>query len=235
MDVARAASVESRGGPTRDSSRRGHALFRNAWLYFAVALALIFIGFWESYFSALSNARTTIHIHAALSVLWIVMLIAQALLIRSGRRKWHLLLGRSSYVAAPLIIGFGLLVTYEAALRAGDELSPDSLSQLTLPLYGMFQFVTAYAFAIGYRRQPQLHARLMIASAVPLLSAAVLRIIPFWSPEFAVHGHILVSEGIFLALTLNDWRIGRIRVPFPIFLVIVAMWHPLYELAPMLA
>lgn len=208
--------------------------FKNAWYYFAAALGIVFFGFWRSYFSVLETARPTIHVHAALSVLWLVGLIAQAWLIRAGQLRWHRLLGKASYVVAPMIVGFGLLVTREAAVRAGGPLSADSLKQITLPLYGMFQFVLAYSLAIAFRRQVQLHARLMIATAVPLLSAAILRIIPLWEPAFAVHGHILVSETIFLVLTLNDWRLGRIRAPFPAFLVVVALWHPLYELAPTL-
>jgi hypothetical protein len=220
-------------------------LFRNARYYFAAVLALVVYGFWHTYFAVMGSARATIHVHAALSLLWVVMLVAQASLVRNGRLRRHRRLGQASYLLFPAIVALGLVVSHEAAVRAGDELSDFSIQALTLPLYGLFQFVLAYGCAIVYRRTPALHARWMIATAIPLLSAAVLRIIPLWAPAsmtaaaseetrfaIAAHTHIVVSELILLALIANDVRLGRIRAPFPVLLFVVALWHPLFELAP---
>jgi hypothetical protein len=73
--------------------------------YFAGLLLLAIITFWPTYVS-LSPAASSIytHFHAAVATLWVLMLISQPMLIRSGRITTHRKLGRLSLVLAPLFV-----------------------------------------------------------------------------------------------------------------------------------
>lgn len=48
------------------------------------------------------------HVHGIAMLLWVLLLMMQSWLIRSGRRTGHRFLGRSSLILAPVIVGSGL-------------------------------------------------------------------------------------------------------------------------------
>ena len=94
--------------------------FRNVYIYFALVVPVAIFAFWKTYFGILGNLPETItplvHVHALLTFLWLLMLIAQAWFIRTKRFRTHRWVGRSSYVIAPLIILLGLAVLHKAYL-----------------------------------------------------------------------------------------------------------------------
>jgi hypothetical protein len=56
-----------------------------------------YLGFW---FHA-PQLATTVHVHAAAFTAWLVLLLSQILLIRTGRFRWHRALGK---VAVALVV-----------------------------------------------------------------------------------------------------------------------------------
>ena len=53
-----------------------------------------------------------VHVHAALMILWLFMVIAQAWFVRTMRFRLHRWVGRSSYLIVPVIILSGLVTTH---------------------------------------------------------------------------------------------------------------------------
>ena len=72
--------------------------------YFAGLFLLALVAYWPTYFSRVLSADHYTHFHASLAAVWILMLAAQPMLIRSKRLAWHRLLGGFSYALAPLIV-----------------------------------------------------------------------------------------------------------------------------------
>ncbi len=106
---------------------------------------------------------------------------------------------------------------------------PLSFSEIR-PQWGAFgnitQFALMYALAIYYRRDTQLHARYMISTGVVLLAAGTVRI--FWVGYPDLSGFVAAEYASFVfgalltvGLILNDRRIGRIRAPFVITLILL--------------
>ena len=97
-------------------------LYRNSIFVFAVFFTLVTWGFWSTYYSnplemvALGNSLTAVHLHGAGMTLWCVMLVSQAYLIRTNRRDLHRMIGRSSYVLAPVVIVLQWLVVRNVVL-----------------------------------------------------------------------------------------------------------------------
>jgi hypothetical protein len=63
--------------------------------YFAALFVLALIAYWNSYLSQILSASNYTHFHASLAALWILMLVAQPMLIRAKRLTWHRVLGDS--------------------------------------------------------------------------------------------------------------------------------------------
>jgi hypothetical protein len=121
-------------------------------LFATFSLAML-LAFWPSYFSRLT-AQPSLHHHAhgLAMTLWLGLLVAQAALIRSGRRAVHRQLGLVSYALVPVIVG-------HAALRslhpAGGAAAAWRL-RLFFPPWSSSRWwrLSLFALAMLYRAQP---------------------------------------------------------------------------------
>src|SRR4029079_18468933 len=114
------------------------------------------------------------HLHGAALTLWVVMLVAQAQLIRTGRRSLHRTLGKTSYVLAPAVVAITTsFVHYRVAgsLQSLERLPPVGPYFLALTLNSLLVFAAFYALAIYYRRDAGRHARWLISTVVPLVTS----------------------------------------------------------------
>ena len=72
--------------------------------YFGGLWLVALIAFWPTYLSRPLTADTYTHLHALTATLWMLMLVAQPLAIRTKRLTLHRRLGRSSYALAPVVL-----------------------------------------------------------------------------------------------------------------------------------
>ncbi len=207
-------------------------LYRQTAYLFPVMLVLVVLGFLRTYFTVLPSTRVTLHIHGLLMLAWMGALIAQGVLVRTGRMTWHRRAGKASYVIAPLIVLFGFVVMREFLGGPGSEHSQQDLQTLTVPLFAILQFGLTYALAIYYRRDTPLHARYMISTGLILMSAGTIRIFQDWvlgisSFPMAANANFIFLEVLTVGLILNDLRLGRIRAPFVLTLALFVSNHVL--------
>ncbi len=206
---------------------------RLALYVFPIMLVLVVLGFWPSYFASLQTWRLSVHIHSALMFYWMGSLIAQALFVKTGRMDWHRRIGRASFIVAPLMVFFGFLMMREVLDLEGWPLSFSEIRPIWSAFGTIVHFALTYALAIYFRRDTQLHARFMISTGVILLGAAIFRIVWVENPEMlgvvaAVNKEFVFLTLITIALILNDRRVGRIRAPFVITLVLLACRHVVF-------
>src|SRR5215475_5735242 len=104
------------------------SILRNS-VYFFAALALFAVAaFWPTYLSRIGAVTEGhVHAHGAVMASWLAMLVAQAFLIRSNRRPIHKLLGKASYVLAPLVVLSTLSLAHMRLAEAGNAPSVDLL------------------------------------------------------------------------------------------------------------
>jgi hypothetical protein len=149
----------------------------------ATLIALSVIAFWPRY---LSQPFATIdrytHVHAAAASLWLLLLIAQPLLIRARRLDLHRVLGRVSYGRAPAIVVSSVLLAH-ARFKVMDAAAFEAeAAALYLPLFSAVLFSLAYGLAVVHRRAAALHARLMVCTALVLIDPVVGRTLAFHFP-----------------------------------------------------
>ena len=222
-------------------------LYRNSIFVFAVFFTLVTWGFWSTYYSnplemvALGNSLTAVHLHGAGMTLWCVMLVSQAYLIRTNRRDLHRMIGRSSYVLAPVVIVLQWLVVRNVVLAdpmmLGEQgtLTNFAAVFMSLVLGGSVLFTGLYALAIYFRRNTAIHARLMVATTIPILPPAMDRIVLTYFPGIldslpAVHKSdalvaFAVADLFLIGLAVWDWRSRpRLRV-FPLLLLVMLVYQ----------
>ncbi len=137
---------------------------------------------------------------------WIVMLVLQTTLVRTGFMNLHRALGIGGMILALIVV---LIGTYTALVAANDPagapgtaLSPQTF--LVVPLGNLLLFGLFVILAYRRRRGKKAHKRWMLLATVNLLDAAFRRILPVaW----------LDNLGLLLAYWCAD-----------LFIVALAMW-----------
>jgi hypothetical protein len=186
-----------RGAGTLEEGVLGRSVY-----LFAGLFGLALLAFWPSYVSRLGGGSSGyVHVHAVVMTLWFGLLIAQAVLIRTGRRALHRRLGALSYGLAPVVVGAGVLLTHAALVRdaLGDPAGAGTTAYL--PLAMIAWFTVCYALAIAYRKVPALHARFMIGTCLAAVDPIASRVAAFYFPPIEDPArYALVSWGVTAAI-----------------------------------
>ncbi len=78
------------------------SLSDKSYIWFIVFFAFVILAFWFTYFTRiLDQENYRMHLHGIALILWCLMLIAQALLIRLNYRSLHRQIGKFSYLLVP--------------------------------------------------------------------------------------------------------------------------------------
>ena len=159
-------------------------------------LALVFAGFADSYIlpgmvlAALPNLL--VHIHGALFVCWIFMLVAQTWLVATRRIRAHMTLGFIAVLLVPVLYLFGVLTLFDSIRRSGTPVPPEIILVGDLEELTLFALFTSWAFVA--RRNPIAHKRLMIMGTLAMMGPAIDRI----QQPFGIFGTI----GVYVALPM---------------------------------
>jgi hypothetical protein len=159
-------------------------------------LAVVVIGFAQSYFlpglvfAKLPNKL--VHIHGALFVSWIFLLLIQNSLVAARKVKAHMTLGVLALILPPLMAIFGVLTLFDSIRRNGTGIPGELIFVGDIEELLLFLFLVGWAMLA--RRTPAMHKRLMTLATLALMGPAVNRW-PF-PPQFRLPGTILVCAGL---------------------------------------
>ena len=154
-------------------------VYRNTAIFIFIILIGVQWGFYQSYtsqFPHFKNATTLIHIHGALVMTWLILLIVQPLLIHKGKAHLHRRIGKVSYVLGPLII-ISLFLMGRAGYWRGHGSVPEQmmLDFIVLDMRGFLSFAIFWSLAMICRKTPNSHMRYMIATGILAIGPGMAR------------------------------------------------------------
>jgi uncharacterized membrane protein YozB (DUF420 family) len=209
--------------------------------FFVVFLALTVWAFWPSYFARLFEQPSLWHhAHGVVLALWLVMLVAQAQLIRTQRRSVHRRLGKLSYVLAPAVLLVTTVFVHQrmaSGLVGVTRLPAPVLQSLALMLLSLVAFAVFYGLAIAKRRDSQTHARWMVCTVFPMFTPVTDRLIAANAPSLIgllprIEGNPILpvvgfaaADLLLIALSWWDWRANRRLDVFPVALGVLLVYH----------
>jgi hypothetical protein len=155
-------------------------VYRNTAIFIFLILISVQWGFYQSYtslFLKFNNITPLIHIHGALLMTWMLLLIAQPLLIQYGRANLHRTIGKSSWVLGPLIIVSLFLIGKTGYYRGLEANVPEQnmLVFIVLDMRGFLSFAIFWSLAMITRKSPNSHMRYMIATGILAIGPGVGR------------------------------------------------------------
>ncbi len=193
-----------------------------------VILGTVLLGFAQSYYLAgvfqAHLPNLLVHIHAVVFSAWILLFIAQTLLISGKRLDLHRRIGILGAGLAASMVVLGFLVATDSLSRGfvppGSKIDPKSF--YSIPFFSTAVFCFLIIWALRARFDGPTHKRLILIATISLLGAAVNRW-PF--PIFhkgPVTSAILTLYVLFLA-SFDFWsqrRIHRATVQGGLFMII---------------
>jgi len=217
------------------------SLYKNSVFFFSGFSLLVILGFWNTYYSnPLQLPNALVHLHGLFMTIWCGMIVGQAFLIRTNRTHLHRLVGRSSYVVAPIVFFLMVAVTvagvpkFEILVSSG-VITDLGYSTMSLTLVGAVVFAALYGLAILNRRNSAVHGRLMLCTVFPIAAAALDRILVNYFPAFVARLPVIAgapfepivtwvfADLILMGLAIWDWSSDRrTNVFFPVLVVLAA-------------
>jgi hypothetical protein len=216
---------------------------------FTVAAVIVFVGFAPTfYLRSLFAGRelsTLLVVHGIASSAWIVLLLMQTLLIRTGRIRVHRTLGVLGALLAATMVALGVSVALQAAAQGtlGVHFHQQPLQFLLIPLGQILIFGVLVAVAIALRRRPAVHKRLMVIATLNLIAPAAVRmadgVFHIANPASAL---VVLVLGVAACIVYDIRTRGRIHpvfgivgpmtlLSFPMRLAVshTAAWHSVAE------
>lgn len=146
-------------------------------------------------------------VHGVVFSLWVLFFISQTALVRTHNVKLHRTLGLFGAGLGAFMVPLGIATAIVLMRFDVHRLhNPGAIPFLIVPLYSMINFAIPLALAIGWRRKPEMHRRLMLIATCALLTAAFARFpyfgrfIPFW---VAIGVDALILLGVARDLIVN--------------------------------
>jgi hypothetical protein len=162
---------------------------RSRWFYSIASLGLLtltLIGFRLFYLHLQAfpgrpltpPIRTLVMVHGVLMTAWMLLSVVQPLLVASGKKRVHMLLGKFAAGLAIGIVVAGYLVAVNAARVNPPELRLFGLAPkqfLTVPLFSIAMFAVFVGLGIWNRKRPEIHRPMMLMASLAIVSAALGR------------------------------------------------------------
>ena len=157
----------------------------------------------------LGSSNWLIAAHGGLFFLWLMVFVAQTLLIKRGAYFTHRRLGMASAALALAMVVVGYVTAIQMTRRGFDfsgdlDLKHDPLGpigQLIFPLLDIVEFALLVAAGYAFRRIGHYHKRLMLFATVALLPAPFAHLIGH-SALLRTHGTVVIIP-IFLSLAAS--------------------------------
>ena len=184
-------------------------------------LGIVVTGFGKTYFFAgmlrakLPNAL--VHVHGAVFVSWIFLLVIQPWLIAAHRVKWHMKLGLLSLVLIPSMSILGVLTVFDFLRRATPDEGPEML--LVGDLETLFLFVALTSWGLLARRDAASHKRLMILGTMTIMGPAV----GSWNLGLPVALGVIFALPL-LVVAYDLWSLKRVHRTSAVATLLTAAW-----------
>lgn len=196
----------------RDRARDFYLLFG------AMALAAILIGFSTTYF--LPGARGTldlpwvVHAHGWLAIGWVLLLIAQVVLVRSSRTRIHRKLGLLALPLALAVWASGIATALWATGRELPTMGYSAYSITAGSTMSLTVFLLLVSVAVAMRRRPDWHKRLILLATIVVLWPAFFRFrhfVPSLPRPDIFLALLLANSPILIAAVRDKLRFGAVH------------------------
>jgi len=169
---------------------------------------IVLTGFAKTYFLAgmmfAKLPNRLVHVHGAVFVSWVSLLVAQTWLVAVHKTKWHRKLGVLALILLPAMSILGALTVIDFVRRALDYETPELILAGDLETLALFVLLTSWALLSRY--EASAHKRLMILGTMAIMGPAIDR----WNLGIAITVGTVFGLPL-LVLAYDLWLLKRVH------------------------
>lgn len=174
--------------------------------------------FFYPLFAGTFHAHPMIYVHGAFLFGWVAFFLSQALLAQRGKMSRHRGLGWIGGALSAGVVGSTIFVAILAGQRvAASGARGVANGELFVVMLEMLVFASLIFAALWFRKQPEIHRRLMLLALIGSLGPAWFRFRHYF-PEVdnpLLLYSVLLADSLIVVATLSDvYRRGR---PHPVY------------------
>jgi hypothetical protein len=199
--------------------------------------AFIVLGFVQFQLRGYANFRTApafLHLHGGLRVSWLMLFVAQSVLVSRGQIAVHRKTGWLSLVVAAAVVAVGSYTGIHAIAtgRVPPFFTPAFF--MAVNQIGIATFALVVILAVAFRRQVQWHRRLMVGSGILLTEPALGRLLPMpllgqSAGELLI---MVVQLGLVAVIARHDRKVlGQVHPATLVMAAVLVVSHLAVELA----
>lgn len=196
-----------------------------AMVFLFILLQVAFHPTYLQYFPQFKGFNWIHHIHGALMVSWVMMLVIQPYLIYKNKYKTHRLIGKISYFIAPLMLISMFLATRLNYLNTVNKIPFKDVAYIqALNFITPIIFLLFYSLAIIHKKEVFKHKRYMIGTSFIMLTAVLNRLLQEIFGNIAPYEFFIpLYLGVIVTALLlaNDILKQRNPVPYTIVTVVL--------------
>ena len=202
MDIEPASTIE-------DSQSVSPTFISGAIIGGILLIVIVHIGFYKTYIQFFPNFqgfRYVQHFHGAMMMGWLIMLVVQPILILSGKFGLHRLLGKASYLLAPLVLVSMYWISqfrYRGILESSGQAA--AVAHLALNFPNIVFFAVLYLLAVIYKGRTELHMRYMVSTAFVLVGPGLAR-------ALIGYGGLSLADAVMFVRTITPLITGVLMV-----------------------
>jgi hypothetical protein len=145
----------------------------------SLLLTGVFVGFAKTFFLRsqfdVPLIPAYLYVHGVVLTTWFVLVVAQTFLVAAHRTDLHRRLGVAAVVVGILIIPISAFVVVHAAQRTHGAITAHLRLEIVGDLLSLLWFAGFVAAGVYFRRRPDVHKRLMIASCFTIYGPVFAR------------------------------------------------------------
>ncbi len=121
------------------------------------------------------HLNPTVHLHAFVFTLWLLLFIVQTSLVAAHRVKVHRTLGYFGAAWGALMVVVGVMMSVNAARAGAAPPGASPFAFMAIPLGDVATFAVLLGAAVLWRNDKERHKRLMVLASISLMAAPFAR------------------------------------------------------------
>jgi hypothetical protein len=194
-------------------------------VFFGLLFLVTLCGFSFTYLKYIPDQKSfplVVHVHFTAFSFWFLILIAQPLLIKYRKVRWHTYLGKFTYgLIALLVTTILILVQMEARRVWGHDQAHAALGAF-IGLIDAVSILVYFSIAMKNSHRLRWHVAFLVGCSIVILNPGLFRVVKAIQPDWGVLATVfmpILITSIILIVEKIKWKRPVLKNPFFYFLL----------------